>query len=363
MQNPILRFDNTKREFYTILRKRVDQYFSSQHTKKTGTPSLYVKSVLMLCIYLMPMVLLSYFNIASFWFIIFLALICGLGMAGIGLCVMHDANHHSFSSSKLINRLVGYLSMILLGGFALNWRIQHNVIHHTYTNIPGYDEDIDPPSPLLRFEPESTLRWFHKAQWLYAWILYGLMTLSWYITKDYKQLIRYYKKGLLATEQKTFTVEFIKLIINKILYTCFILLPFIYNPQLTFGLWFLFFLITHFTAGAILALIFQSAHVVTPAVYPMPSDAGQIESSWAEHQLATTANFSPKSKWFSWLIGGLNYQIEHHLFPNISHVHYSKIAPIVIETAKEFNLSYHQFKSFGAALMSHQKMLWSLGRA
>lgn len=363
MQNPILRFDNTKREFYTTLRKRVDQYFLNNHIQKTGTSSLFIKSALMLCIYLIPILLLSFLTIDSVWFIILLALICGKGMAGIGLCVMHDANHHSYSSSKFINRLVGNLSMIVLGGFALNWRIQHNVIHHTYTNIPGYDEDIDPRSPLLRFEPESRLRWFHKAQWLYAWILYGLMTLTWYVIKDFNQLIRYKKKGLLATEQKTFSSELFKLFLNKILYTFFILSPFLINPQLSFGEWLIFFLITHFTAGAILALIFQSAHVVTPAAYPMPTEAGQMERSWAEHQLATTANFSPNSKWFSWLIGGLNYQIEHHLFPNISHVHYSKIAPIVIETAKEFNLSYHQFKSFGAALLSHQKMLWSLGRA
>ena len=363
MQNPSIRFDNSKREFYTTLRKRVDQYFSAQNIQKTGSPSLYVKTLFMLCLYISPLVLISFYQNMGFWSSLLFGVICGSGMAGIGLCVMHDANHHSFSASKTTNRVVGYLSMIVLGGFALNWRIQHNVIHHTYTNIPGHDEDIDPPSPLLRFEPASKLYWFHKAQWLYAWFLYGLMTLSWYLTKDFLQLRRYHKKGLLATEQKKFGVELFKLILNKILYTAFILLPFILNSNLSFGLWILFFFCTHFTAGSILALIFQSAHVVTSTEYPMPESNGTINNSWAEHQLCTTANFSPRSKWFSWLIGGLNYQIEHHLFPNISHVHYSKIAPIVIATAQEFNLSYHQLGSFAAALRSHQKMLWSLGRA
>jgi linoleoyl-CoA desaturase len=102
--------------------------------------------------------------------------------------------------------------------------------------------------------------------------------------------------------------------------------------------------------------------VVPSSEYPTPDEEGQLQNNWAIHQMLTTANFSPKSSFFSWYIGGLNYQIEHHLFPNICHVHYRKISAIVKQTAQEFGVPYNVQPNFVKAVWSHGKMLKKLGR-
>jgi linoleoyl-CoA desaturase len=119
----------------------------------------------------------------------------------------------------------------------------------------------------------------------------------------------------------------------------------------------------HFIAGMITTTIFQGAHVMPDAEYPMTNKQGNVQDSWFVHQLRTTCNFSPKSRIFSWFVGGLNYQIEHHLFPNISHVHYRKISKIVKETALEFNIPYHVYPNFSVVLWEHAKHLWRLGNS
>ena len=121
------------------------------------------------------------------------------------------------------------------------------------------------------------------------------------------------------------------------------------------------YLIMHFICGLILALIFQPAHVIEETDFYLPDDTGSVENNWAIHQIMTTANFANGSRWFSWLIGGLNFQIEHHLFPNVCHVHYKNIAKIVRETTTEFNLPYYQQKTFFGALKSHFTLLNALG--
>ncbi len=94
----------------------------------------------------------------------------------------------------------------------------------------------------------------------------------------------------------------------------------------------------------------------------MPNDSGVVEADWAVSQLYNTANFAPKAKLFSWYVGGLNYQVEHHLFPSICHIHYNKISKIVEQTAKEFHLPYHSYQTFLTALSEHTKMLKELGK-
>jgi linoleoyl-CoA desaturase len=117
-----------------------------------------------------------------------------------------------------------------------------------------------------------------------------------------------------------------------------------------------------FICGLILAMIFQPAHIVPTSTFPMPNNSGVVEADWAVSQLYNTANFAPKAKLFSWYVGGLNYQVEHHLFPSICHIHYSKISKIVEQTAKDFSLPYHSYDTFAAALSEHTKMLKNLGK-
>jgi linoleoyl-CoA desaturase len=253
-------------------------------------------------------------------------------------------------------------SIFFIGGTSINWQLQHNNLHHTFTNIDGHDEDIAPLG-FLRFSPHAKLKKIHRFQFLYAWFFYGLMTLMWALTKDFAQLKRYSKMDLLKVKNTTYPKELMKLIIFKAFYLSYCL----FLPMLVVNLaWWkilLGFAIMHFTCGLILALIFQPAHVVEKTEFPLPVEGtNQIEDDWASHQLKTTANFAPKSFLMSWFVGGLNFQIEHHLFPNICHVHYKKIAPIIRQTAKEFNLPYYSEPTFISALISHAKLLYSLGK-
>lgn len=356
-----IRFNNANRQFYTELKKRVDNYFKENQISKNGNLNLYLKTAFMFAAYLVPYLLIVFnvFDSKLIWFL--LTVLMGFAMAGIGLCVMHDANHGSYSKNVTLNRILGYISINLLGGHSLNWRIQHNVIHHTYTNIHEHDEDIAPPG-FMRFEPHAEKKGIHKLQFLYAWFFYGMMTLMWSTTKDFKQLIRYNKRGLLKGANTTFGKELAVIILSKIAYYGYMLLPYFLVKDMTFLNWLCGFVALHYIAGFILALIFQPAHVMEETEFPLPSEDGLMENHWAEHQLRTTMNFATGDPVFSWLVGGLNHQVEHHLFPTISHVHYPKIAKIVQTTAREFNLPYKAAKTFAGALWQHETMLWKLGR-
>ncbi len=347
-------------DFIQELRKKVNEYFEANSITKYANGNMIVKTVLMLSLYLVPYALMISGKIEGVPVLVLLWSLMGLGMAGIGLSIMHDANHMAYSKNQGVNRLLGYL-LNFIGGHALNWKIQHNTMHHGFTNVDGYDEDIDPGN-VLRLSPHKPRLRIHRIQHIYAWFLYGLMTISWVSVKDYAQLYRYYKEGYpLAMKRSLFSL-FFELIITKILYFAYILvLPLIFLPVPWWMVLILFF-IMHFICGLVLTTIFQSAHVVTTSEYPLPDTNGKMDNNWAIHQLFTTADFSPRSRIFSWLVGGLNYQVEHHLFPNICHVHYRKIAAIVRETAREFNLPYHVQPSFIRAVHNHGQMLKKLGR-
>jgi linoleoyl-CoA desaturase len=357
----ILKFNNANRQFYSELKKRVDSYFKDNNISKTGNFNMYAKTAFMLTAYFLPFILISSGIIESklAWF--FLSVLMGFAMAGIGLCVMHDANHGSYSKNKTLNSILSFTTN-LLGGHSINWRIQHNVIHHTYTNVHDHDEDITPPG-FMRFDPHAERKWIHKLQFLYAWVFYGMMTLMWSTTKDFKQINRYHKKGLLKGMNTTYKKEIAIIIISKILYFGFMFLPYILVKEMTIWNWIVGYLTVHYVAGFVLAAIFQPAHVVENTEFPVPSTEGNLEDDWAVLQLKTTMNFATRDKLFSWLVGGLNHQVEHHLFPTICHVHYSKISEIVKKTAAEFNLPYHAKETFVGALWSHEVMLYKLGRA
>jgi len=351
--------DSTQREFITVLRQRVNQYFESNNIAKYANWRMYLKTLAMFSMYLVPLSLLFFLD-APNWIGFVLWSIMGVGMAGIGLSVMHDANHGTYSDNPTVNKLLGY-SMYLLGGNPVNWRIQHNVLHHTFTNIDGIDEDISPVG-LLRFSPHKPLKSMHKYQHLYAWPLYGLMTIMWILTKDFKQIKRYKASNLMATQGRTYKSLLTEILLSKVFYYALILvLPLLFSPFP----WFvnlLGFVIMHLIGGFILTTVFQPAHVMPDMSFPLPDDKGSMENSFAIHELATTSNFAPNNKLLSWYVGGLNFQIEHHLFPNICHIHYQDIAPIVKQTTEEFNLPYYSQPTFTEALKLHASMLKKLGQ-
>ena len=320
------------------------------------------KTVFMLSLFFIPFIVILLGVLPYWWFTLSMWFLMGLGMAGIGLSVMHDANHGAYSKNARVNKLLGYC-LNVVGGFDLNWRIQHNVLHHTYTNIIGMDEDVD-AGIVLRFSNSQPRKAHHGFQHFYAWFLYGLMSISWILIKDFIQIIKYNRKDLLKSQGSSLYKALISLALWKSFYLAYIIfLPIFLSGYVDIGLTIGGFLLMHFVAGIFLTTVFLCAHIVDQTDFPLPEEGGVINKNWYVHQMETTANFSNKRSFFSWFIGGLNYQIEHHLFPTICHVHYYDLSKIVKSTAEEFNLPYHANKSFLKALKHHAAHLKEMGKA
>ncbi|WP_234735716.1 fatty acid desaturase family protein [Tellurirhabdus bombi] len=310
----------------------------------------------MISLFLVPYALILS-NTCPLWLMTLLAFIMGIGISGIGMSVMHDANHGSFSAISWVNTLSSS-SLYLLGGNVLNWRVQHNTLHHTYTNIHDMDEDIT-GKPLLRLSPSERPKQYHQYQHIYAFLLYGLMTFSFFV-KDFRQAYRYSREKESKVVKPFTRMELTVLFLSKLFYLVFIAVLPIWLTDLTFVQWLIGFCIMHFTAGLILSIIFQMAHIVEGAEHAMPDEQGTVHNAWAIHQVRTTANFGCPV-WVSWFIGGLDFQVEHHLFPNISHVHYRALSKIVRRTAEDFDIPYNAKSSLLDALRSHVNMLKELG--
>ena len=347
--------DNLK--FFRTLNSRVNSYFKENNIEKTGNWKIHLKTVILFTVFLVPYFLILTLDM-PFWVHLLLTIVMGIGMAGIGMNVMHDANHGSYSNKSWVNKFMGG-TIYVLAGNVHNWQVQHNVLHHTYTNIIGHDEDLE-AGRIMRFSKEAEWHKFHRFQQYYAVFLYGLLTFNWAITTDFKQMKNYLKRKLSYGEPKSPKILWTTLIITKIIYMgIWIVLPMIIG--ITWWKVLVGFFVMHYTAGLILSIVFQLAHVVDEAANPQPNEAGEMENTWAIHQLFTTVNFAPKNKIVNWYTGGLNHQIEHHIFPHISHVHYGKIAKIVKETAKECQLPYYEYKTMTAAVIAHFKHLKTLG--
>lgn len=347
--------------FYDTLKKNIDDFFKENNLEIHGNTAIRWKSVAMLALFFVPNILiitgvgsLNTYLFFGLWFLM------GLGMVGIGCSVHHDSNHGSYSNNKVLNTIMGDL-VNLVGGYDVTWRIQHNILHHTYTNIVGLDEDID-AGILMRFSPNAKKYKMHRFQHIYGWFLYCLLTLQWVTYKDYRLIFIYNKKGLLRKEKISVGKALLELSIYKVIYFGYVLVLPILFSGMPWQYVIAGFLILHFVAGFGLSSIFQLAHVLETSEFPAPSEERKMENNWAVHQLLNTANFSPRSRIMCWFIGGLNYQVEHHLFPHISHVHYPKIAAIVRRTAEQFGLPYQVMPNFVIALGQHARMLRKMGK-
>ena len=347
------------REFFKVLNARVNKYFNEHKLSKTGNWRLYCKTVVMFAILIAPYILIISLNISDL-FKLFLSIVTGIGMAGVGMNVMHDGNHGSFSKYDWVNKLMGG-SIYILAGNVFNWKVQHNLLHHTYTNVHGHDEDLE-AGKILRFSKHSKWMPHHRFQHLYSVFLYGLLTINWAIFADFIQLIRYQKRNLSYVNSKSPKTQWVILIVSKLIYfTIWLVLP-IFVFDIIWWKVIIGFVVMHYTAGLILSLVFQLAHVIGEAEMPLPDkNTGNLKNSWVVHQLKTTVNFSTKNRIVNWFTGGLNHQIEHHIFPNISHIHYTKISKIVKKTAVEFNLPYNEYKTTRSAILSHFKFLKKMG--
>lgn len=281
----------------------------------------------------------------------------GFGLAGLGFNLGHDAIHGAVSSKRWVNRLLS-LSFDVMGASSDTWAIAHNFQHHTYTNIKDADTDIE-PGPFIRLYPRpDDVRWFHRFQFLYAWGLYSLAALNWVWVKDWVQMFLPDPR----TGKRLPSAVMAKVVAGKVCHiTLFLVVPLLVTD---FAWWEIGigYALAGMVAGFTLAVVFQMAHVVEDAEFPLPGEAGRVEDSWAEHQMRTTANFGGGNWLIHFIVGGLDHQIEHHLFPKVAHVHYPAIAPIVRQCAEDHGLPYLENVRFLDAVRSHGRLLWACGR-
>ncbi len=350
-------FDNRNNQFYQSLKISVDQYFETKGIKKTGDWRLYIKTIT-----LVGAAIVMYFSLIFFKINVLPALaICallGYTFACIGFSVMHDANHGSYSTKPWLNDLLG-LSANALGASSFFWKQKHNIIHHTYTNVDGIDDDIA-KSPIIR-QCESQ-KWVpaHKIQHLYLLPIYALSSIFWIFFMDFT---KYFSRKIYTTDAwKLSPKNHVIFWATKATYLIFyIVIPiFVWG----FGPWLAGFFVLHAVMGLTLSLVFQLAHVVENTEFENIAldETKHIETAWAEHELKTTSNFAMDSQVVSWFVGGLNYQIEHHLFPRVSHVHYPAISKIVMAKCVEYNLPYNNYKTLVGAVASHFRVMKMLGK-
>ncbi len=345
-----------KNTFYKELRSRINAYFNETGQSPTGGKKLAVKSIIILSMAVFSYLYLVFWSTSWVETLIF-SFILAQSFALIGFNIMHDSVHGSFSRSRKLNTLMGY-TMDFLGGNARLWYHKHNILHHTYTNIAGMDTDIE-TNNLLRMSPHQPWRPWHRFQLLYAFPAYSLLTISMVLFTDFQKFIngrigRYKLPRAGAGESFRFWL-------TKAVYFFYALvLPmFFHQWWVVLAVFFLVHLILGFT----FSIVFQLAHTMEDNHFPEPDPvSGALENEWAIHQIETTANFATHSKFLYWYIGGLNFQIEHHLFAKISHVHYPQISKIVRETCEEFGVKYVHYSNMFSAVLTHIRFLYHMSK-
>ena len=351
--------DERQKEFAVVLRQNVNAYFTKNDISPKGDWRMYLKSAAMLSMFLLPLVVILTVPMSAWWALP-LAVLMGVGKAGVGMSVMHDANHGAYSHKPWVNKMMGN-TMYLLGANVFNWKVCHNLLHHVYTNIDGIDGDINSRGP-IRFSEHAPLKPFHRYQYIHAFFVYCIVTIYKFIN-DAVQLFHFRENGIMKMKKTNLGSELAILTVVKAAYLfAMIGLPILLTGFATWQV-LLGFLAMHLTAGFILGVVFQLAHVVEGVDQPIDDQqTGLIETDWLVHEVQTTCNFARKNRLLNWYIGGLNFQVEHHLFPNVCHIHYPKIAPIVERTVQEFGYPYHVKPTLWSAVVSHMRKLKALGR-
>jgi len=353
---PPLKFE-TSGEFDREIRERVDRYFDNTGLRRRDCPRMYVKTALVICWFAASYTLLV-FSAGPWWLAILLALSLGLSVAGIGFNIQHDGGHHGYSDLRWVNKIMA-MTLDLMGGSSYIWARKHNSIHHTFSNITGQDDDID-MGVLGRLSPHQRRLRFHRLQHFYLWFLYGFLPVKWHVFDDFRNVI----SGRIGEHRiaRPKGWDLATLIGGKVIFfTLALVIPMLLHP-----VWIVlvFYFAITYVQGVILSVVFQLAHCVEEATFPMPREGtGRMESTFATHQIETTVDFARGNRLLSWLLGGLNFQIEHHLFPQVCHVHYAALAPIVEKACAEFGLRYMANKTFRAGLASHFRWLRRMGSA
>jgi linoleoyl-CoA desaturase len=319
---------------------------------------MYLKTAVIFAWFAASYVILVFF-VEAWWPALPLVVLLGLSMAAVGFNIQHDGGHRAYSDRRWINKLMA-MTLDLLGGSSYVWAKKHNSIHHSYANITGHDDDIN-IGFAGRLSPHQKRLKFHQLQHWYLWALYGVLPIKWQVYDDFRDVFtgRMIGGHRLVRPKGWDLATFIG---GKVIFLSLaLLIPLLLHPAWAV---LLSYVSASFVQGVTLSVVFQLAHCVEEAVFPLPrQDTGRMEVAWAVHQVQTTIDFA-RGRWLlSWFIGGLNFQIEHHLFPQICHVHYPALSQVVEQTCREFGVRYVAHDTFLAGVASHFRWLRRMGMA
>jgi linoleoyl-CoA desaturase len=341
--------------FYAELKRRVREYLAASGLQPQGGLRMMLKTVTIMVWFAASWGLLV-FAAHTWWQGVLLALSLALAVAGAGFAVQHDANHGAYSSHGAINRLMGF-TLDMLGASSYVWGWKHNIFHHTYTNIAGADHDLD-VQPFARLSPAQPRHRMHRMQQFYMWGLYGFLLPKWHIVDDFQNLLQGRIEDNPMPRPRGWTL--VEMLAGKVAFFAWAV-----GIPMFFHRWWVvlaFYGASAFLVGLILAVVFQLAHCLEEAAFPaVPADTERLAEGWAEHQVRTTVDFARGNRVLTWYLGGLNYQIEHHLFPKLCHLHYPKIAGIVEEVCGQYGIRYVAHEHMRGALFSHWRWLRRMG--
>jgi linoleoyl-CoA desaturase len=350
------KFPTVRPSFHTVLKERVSDYFEQNKISTTGGWRIFSKAIILSVALVLLYIHLVFFT-PAWYFGVLECILMGFVISFIGFNIMHDGAHGSFSNSPALNKFAAF-TLNLLGGSAFMWNMKHNVIHHAFTNVHEVDDDLN-GSFLLRLSEHQKRYKVHSFQHIYFWVLYAQLYIFWIFFSDYKKYFSG-KIGDIPLKKMKWQDHLIFWKSKALFLFIYIVIPIMFAGWLN---WLIGFIAITWVAGVVLSIVFQLAHTVEHTHFPLPDVVtGKMGDEWAVHQLKTTANFATSNKVISWFVGGLNFQVEHHLFPKISHVHYPAISKIVKQACEEYGVAYNEYAKMRHAILSHIHYLKDLGK-
>jgi linoleoyl-CoA desaturase len=341
--------------FHGELRRRVETFFRTTGRRPRDCWQMYVKTGILVAVWVASYLLLV-LGAQAWWQALPLAVLLGLAAAGIGFNVQHDGGHQAYSNHPWVNRLMA-MTLDVIGGSSYVWHCKHAILHHTYVNIADHDTDIN-LGVFARLTPSQRRLWFHRWQHVYLWPLYGLLAIKWHLVSDFRNVVTGRIGGRRFARPTGRHLAVFLVGKASFLTLAFGIPALLHPPWVVFS----YYGVVALVLGMTLSVVFQLAHCVEQAAFPLPRpDTGRIEHAWAVHQAETTVNFARRSVVAAWLLGGLNFQIEHHLFPRICHVNYPAMAKVVEDTCREFGVRYLEHPSVRAGLAAHVRWLQRMG--
>jgi linoleoyl-CoA desaturase len=258
-----------------------------------------------------------------------------------GTHVLHEGTHGNLSRRPAINRGFVMLYEWIACFSADQYRLRHLSLHHAQPNVGQLDNDLH-AKDLLRFSPAFPHRPYHRFQFIYAPLLYslGIIQIAW--IEDFKRLLTSRLAGHPHAPWRL--RDIVRQVSAKLThFAVFIGIPLTLYPT---GSVLLAYLYVYLIGSLGIALIFQVTHVNTMVEFPSVDKTHLLKKDWYEHQIATAINYAPESQLALFLTGGVNLQIEHHLFPDIPANRYAEVGEKVKEITEKYGQNYNSGSFF-----------------